>query len=126
MSSLRALRHAPRRLLVRSLSTAASPTAAHVADLRALLPPGTLHSTLNGSADASDLEPFNTDWMRKYRGSSAVVVKPRSTAEVSTVLAYCNKHGLPVVPQGGNTGLVGACAPPPVSVFSALLPPPHR
>ncbi|KAI9880879.1 MAG: hypothetical protein M1830_010474 [Pleopsidium flavum] len=64
------------------------------------------------SADASDdLEPFNSDWMRKYRGHTKVVVKPRTTEEVSRILKYCNDHMLAVVPQGGNSGLVGGSVP---------------
>ena len=64
------------------------------------------------SADATDdLESFNSDWMRKYRGHTQVVIKPGSTEEVSKVLKYCNDHKLAVVPQGGNTGLVGGSVP---------------
>lgn len=58
-----------------------------------------------------DLEAFNVDWMRKYRGRTQVVVKPKSVSEVSKVLKYCNEHMLAVVPQGGNTGLVGGSVP---------------
>lgn len=60
---------------------------------------------------ASDLEPFNTDWMRKYKGQSKLVLKPGSTKEVSEVLKYCNDNSLAVVPQGGNSGLVGGSVP---------------
>ena len=64
------------------------------------------------SADATDdLEPFNSDWMRKYRGHTKLVVRPESTADVSNVLRYCNDNNLAVVPQGGNTGLVGGSVP---------------
>ena len=64
------------------------------------------------SKDAiDDLEPFNSDWMRKYRGHTSVVIKPGSTEEVSKVLKYCNDNMLAVVPQGGNTGLVGGSVP---------------
>jgi FAD/FMN-containing dehydrogenase len=64
------------------------------------------------SKDASeDIEPFNSDWMRKYRGHAKLVVKPQSTEEVSKILKYCNENMLPVVPQGGNTGLVGGSVP---------------
>jgi FAD/FMN-containing dehydrogenase len=64
------------------------------------------------SADAADeLEPFNSDWMRKYRGQSRLVVKPGSTEEVGRVLRYCNDNMLAVVPQGGNSGLVGGSVP---------------
>ncbi|XP_041018111.1 D-2-hydroxyglutarate dehydrogenase, mitochondrial [Juglans microcarpa x Juglans regia] len=53
----------------------------------------------------------NTDWMRKYNGSSKLLLQPRSTEEVSRVLKYCNSRSLAVVPQGGNTGLVGGSVP---------------
>ena len=49
--------------------------------------------------------------MRKYRGRTRVVLKPASTSEVSQILTYCNTHKLPIVPQGGNTGLVGGSVP---------------
>ncbi|OAP61570.1 hypothetical protein AYL99_03773 [Fonsecaea erecta] len=62
--------------------------------------------------DASDdLEAFNTDWMRKYRGHTKLVLRPKSTEEVSKVLKYCNDNKLAVVPQGGNSGLVGGSVP---------------
>lgn len=58
-----------------------------------------------------DIEPFNGDWMRKYRGHTKLVLKPGSTDEVSKVLKYCNDNMLAVVPQGGNSGLVGGSVP---------------
>ncbi|KAI9651103.1 D-lactate ferricytochrome c oxidoreductase [Ciborinia camelliae] len=58
-----------------------------------------------------DIEPFNADWMRKYRGHASLVLKPGSTEEVSKILKYCNDNMLAVVPQGGNTGLVGGSVP---------------
>ena len=58
-----------------------------------------------------DLESFNSDWMRKYKGCSKLVVKPGSTEDVSKVLRYCNENSLAVVPQGGNSGLVGGSVP---------------
>ncbi|KIV93028.1 hypothetical protein PV10_04273 [Exophiala mesophila] len=60
---------------------------------------------------ADDLEPFNSDWMRKYRGKTNLVLKPKNTQEVSKILKYCNDHKLAVVPQGGNSGLVGGSVP---------------
>lgn len=64
------------------------------------------------STDASDdLEPFNSDWMRKYRGHTKLVLKPGTTEEVSRILKYCNDNLLAVVPQGGNSGLVGGSVP---------------
>ncbi|HEX5303889.1 MAG TPA: FAD-binding oxidoreductase [Streptosporangiaceae bacterium] len=54
---------------------------------------------------------FATDWTGRYRGRAAVVVRPVDTAEVAAVLALCTEAGLAVVPQGGNTGLVGGGVP---------------
>ncbi|EMG50368.1 DLD2 D-2-hydroxyglutarate--pyruvate transhydrogenase DLD2 [Candida maltosa Xu316] len=61
--------------------------------------------------DEDDLLFFNEDWMRKYRGQSKLVLKPRTTEQVSQILKYCNDNKLAVVPQGGNTGLVGGSNP---------------
>lgn len=66
---------------------------------------------VTNEAAAGDMEPFNCDWMRKYRGHCRLVLKPGSTEEVSKVLKYCNDNMLAVVPQGGNTGLVGGSVP---------------
>ena len=64
------------------------------------------------SSDASDdLDAFNSDWMHKYRGHTRLVLKPKNTEEVSKVLKYCNDNMLAVVPQGGNSGLVGGSVP---------------
>ncbi|XP_022751413.1 D-2-hydroxyglutarate dehydrogenase, mitochondrial-like isoform X2 [Durio zibethinus] len=61
--------------------------------------------------DEDRLETANTDWMHKYKGSSKLLLQPRSTEEVSQILKYCNSRCLAVVPQGGNTGLVGGSVP---------------
>ncbi|XP_037068173.1 D-2-hydroxyglutarate dehydrogenase, mitochondrial-like [Pollicipes pollicipes] len=58
-----------------------------------------------------DLDGYNTDWMRSVRGASQLVLRPRSTAEVSAVLRHCSERRLAVCPQGGNTGLVGGSTP---------------
>ncbi|KAH8430750.1 FAD-binding oxidoreductase [Aspergillus melleus] len=60
---------------------------------------------------ADDIEPFNGDWMRKYRGHTKLVLKPQNAQELSKVLKHCNERKLAVVPQGGNTGLVGGSVP---------------
>lgn len=44
-------------------------------------------------------------------GHSSLVLKPKSTDEVSAILKYCHEHKLAVCPQGGNTGLVGGSVP---------------
>ncbi|KAI5281168.1 hypothetical protein KEM54_003389, partial [Ascosphaera aggregata] len=61
--------------------------------------------------DDGDLEPFNVDWMGKYRGQTGLVLRPSTTEQVSSILRYCNEQRLAVVPQGGNTGLVGGGVP---------------
>lgn len=61
--------------------------------------------------DPDRLQPANTDWMHKYKGSSKLMLLPRSTEEVSHIMRYCNSRQLAIVPQGGNTGLVGGSVP---------------
>lgn len=68
---------------------------------------------LSSEAGASEeeLQAFNIDWMRKYRGQARLVLKPKNAQEISKILKYCNERKLAVVPQGGNTGLVGGGVP---------------
>lgn len=47
-----------------------------------------------------ELEGHNTDWLGTVRGASAVLLKPKTTEEVSAILSYCNQHQLAVCPQG--------------------------
>lgn len=61
--------------------------------------------------DPNELLGFNTDWMRSYRGQGQVVLRPKSAEEVSALLRHCKERQLAVVPQGGNTSLVGASVP---------------
>lgn len=58
-----------------------------------------------------DLSAFEHDWRKRYRGRALAVVRPGSTAEVAAVVRVCAAHGVPIVPQGGNTGLVGGSVP---------------
>jgi FAD/FMN-containing dehydrogenase len=79
-------------------------------------PETSLLTTIKTSAtprpvDSSELEVFNNDWMNKYHGKSSCVLKPKSTKEVSEIMKYCSERKLAVVPQGGNTGLVGGGVP---------------
>ena len=62
---------------------------------------------LTGDATAG----FAVDWTGRFQGHTPAVVRPRDTAEVAAVLALCTDAGVPVVPQGGNTGLVGGGVP---------------
>ena len=61
--------------------------------------------------DADLRAPYEVDWTRRFGGPALAVVRPGSTSEVSAVLRACAGHGAAVVPQGGNTGLVGGGVP---------------
>ncbi|KAJ1649085.1 D-lactate ferricytochrome c oxidoreductase, partial [Coemansia sp. RSA 25] len=80
---------------------------------KTVVPSETILATaeIGGTADAVELEGFNADWLNKYRGNSQLVLRPKTTEQVSQILKYCNTHNIAVVPQGGNTGLVGGSVP---------------
>ncbi|MEY8689992.1 MAG: FAD-binding oxidoreductase [Leptothrix sp. (in: b-proteobacteria)] len=59
----------------------------------------------------SDLSGYEVDWRRRYHGRARAVLRPGTTAEVALVLRIAARHGASVVPQGGNTGLVGGGVP---------------
>mmetsp|Transcript_11185 Transcript_11185/g.22015 ORF Transcript_11185/g.22015 Transcript_11185/m.22015 type:complete len:361 (+) Transcript_11185:198-1280(+) len=59
----------------------------------------------------TDLDAYNTDWIGTYKGNSPLVLKPSTTEQVQQILMYCNENSIAVVPQGGNTGLVGGSVP---------------
>lgn len=61
--------------------------------------------------DEHALEPYLTEPRGLYRGATTCVVAPKTTAEVAAVLKFANDAGLKIVPQGGNTGLVGGQIP---------------
>ncbi len=63
------------------------------------------------STDPAEIAPHLEEWRSKYTGVSPLLLKPASTQEVSAILALCHQTGTAVVPQGGNTGLVGAQIP---------------
>jgi FAD/FMN-containing dehydrogenase len=58
---------------------------------------------------------FETDWTRRFTGTARAVVRPGTTSQVARVLAACAEARVPVVVQGGNTGLVGGGVPGPES-----------
>ena len=58
-----------------------------------------------------DLGAWERDWRKRWFGKALAVVRPGSPDEVAAVLALCRAHGASVVPQGGNTGLVGGGVP---------------
>ena len=73
-------------------------------DLRAAV--GADHVLCDG-----DLSAWEVDWRRRFRGRALAVVRPADSMQVATVVRACAKHGVSLVPQGGNTGLVGGSVP---------------
>jgi FAD/FMN-containing dehydrogenase len=54
---------------------------------------------------------YEVDWTRRYRGDAVAVLRPRTTDEVVAAVRACAEAGVAIVPQGGNTGLVGGGVP---------------
>jgi len=65
----------------------------------------------NVLTDPDVTDGYTTDWTRRFHGQARCVVRPGSTDEVAAVMRSCAAAGIPVVPQGGNTGLVGGGIP---------------
>ena len=61
--------------------------------------------------EPKDIAPYVIDQRKAYKGSTPMVVRPASTQEVSLVVTLCAENGIPIVPQGGNTGLCGGATP---------------
>ena len=61
--------------------------------------------------DPTDIAPYGEDWRRLYRGRPLAVARPADTVEVAAVVRACVAAGVGVVPQGGNTSMVGGAAP---------------
>ncbi|WHZ18872.1 MAG: D-2-hydroxyglutarate dehydrogenase [Rhodanobacteraceae bacterium] len=59
----------------------------------------------------ADAQAYETDWRERYRGRALAVARPGSTDEVAAIVRHCAQAGIPVVPQGGNTGLCGGATP---------------
>ncbi len=54
---------------------------------------------------------YEVDWTGRFRGATPAVIRPGSTSEVAAVVELCRREGVAVVPQGGNTGMVGGGVP---------------
>src|SRR5438105_2531852 len=72
--------------------------------LRARLGP---HGVLT---DPADTAPYCEDWRRLYHGRTPAVLRPATTAEVADAVRFCAEQRVPIVPQGGNTSMVGGAA----------------
>ncbi|MGE0385165.1 MAG: FAD-binding oxidoreductase [Gammaproteobacteria bacterium] len=61
--------------------------------------------------DPSDTAPFLRDWRGRWIGRALAVVQPDTATDVAAVVRWCAARGVPIVPQGGNTGLSGGSVP---------------
>jgi FAD/FMN-containing dehydrogenase len=61
--------------------------------------------------DVSDTTPYSEDWRHLYQGRTSAVVRPGTTEELAAVVTLCARFGTPIVPQGGNTSMVGGAVP---------------
>ena len=82
-----------------------APSAALLAELTAIV--GDKHAI----SDPADQAPYLSEWRGRYTGRTPLVLRPGSAAEVSAILKACNAARVGVVPQAGNTGLVGGQIP---------------
>jgi FAD/FMN-containing dehydrogenase len=62
-------------------------------------------------AEPGEIAPHLSEWRGKFRGASPLLLKPASTAEVAEIVGICAETGTKIVPQGGNTSLVGGSIP---------------
>ncbi|MET0251587.1 MAG: FAD-binding oxidoreductase [Novosphingobium sp.] len=61
--------------------------------------------------DPDLMEPWLTDWRGRFRGAAIALASPATTEEVSALVRLCAAHAVPVVPQGGNSGMSGGATP---------------
>ena len=62
--------------------------------------------------DPAELEPWLTDWRGRVHGKAAAMLAPASTEEVAGIVRLAAEHRVPLVPQGGNTGMAAGATPP--------------
>ena len=62
--------------------------------------------------DPAEIEPWLTDWRGRFHGVAEGILAPASTDEVAAMVAIAAERGVPLVPQGGNTSMVGGATPP--------------
>ena len=62
--------------------------------------------------DQVDVDPWLTDWRDRWHGRAEAVLQPASTDEVAAIVRLAGEHRVPLVPQGGNTSMVGGATPP--------------
>jgi len=84
---------------------AATDRSAFLAEAETLLGPRGL------TRDPELMEPWLTDWRGRFTGAALAMASPASTAEVAELVKLCARHRVPIVPQGGNSGMCGGATP---------------
>jgi FAD/FMN-containing dehydrogenase len=62
--------------------------------------------------DPADVQPWLTDWRGRFHGRADAILSPSTTEEVAEIVRLAGEHRVPLVPQGGNTSMVGGATPP--------------
>src|SRR4051812_26040611 len=88
-----------------TVSSSSMPHSTLIEQLRAALGPAHVLT------DPDLRAPYETDWTGRFSGTALAVARPASTEQVAAVVRACAEHGVALVPQGGNTGLVGGGVP---------------
>lgn len=63
------------------------------------------------TTDSDIITPWLTDWRGRYSGRALAIASPATTAQVAALMRLCRQHGVPIVPQGGNSGMSGGATP---------------
>lgn len=82
-----------------------SDTGSFVSDARALL------GERGFTSDPELMSPWLTDWRGRFTGAAIGIASPANTQEVSAFVALCDRYNVPIVPQGGNSGMSGGATP---------------
>ena len=82
-----------------------SPSPEALAALKSALGPG------GWTDDPAEIAPWLTEWRNRWQGNTSLMLTPRSTEEVARAVRICAEHRVAIVPQGGDTGLVGGQIP---------------
>ena len=70
-----------------------------------------LLGTRGFTSDLATMSPWLTDWRGRYTGAALALASPSDTAETAAFVRLCAEHGVPIVPQGGNSGMSGGATP---------------
>ena len=103
--------NAPDCAMIETMTTAPLAAPASAATARFIDSAKGLLGPRGFTRDPDLLLPWLTDWRGRYTGRAIAMALPASTAEVAALVRLCGEHGVPIVPQGGNSGMAGGATP---------------